>query len=47
MLCRSSLIFFRKSDGESAVFAVPSELSEDDVKAVVVLKKGGKISRRN
>jgi crotonobetaine/carnitine-CoA ligase len=29
---------------ESAVFAVPSELGEDDVKAVVVLKKGVKMS---
>lgn len=29
---------------ESAVFAVPSELGEDDVKAVVILKKGEKMS---
>jgi crotonobetaine/carnitine-CoA ligase len=28
---------------ESAVFAIPSELGEDDVKAVVVLKKGQKM----
>jgi crotonobetaine/carnitine-CoA ligase len=29
---------------ESAVFAIPSELGEDDVKAAVVLKKGNKLT---